>query len=67
MNKLTASLSFDVDNLWSYMKTHGNPQWEEFPTYLPTLIPFVLEWLKQRGQRITFFCGRPGCGALAQP
>ena len=24
----TASVSLDMDNLWSYMKTHGDPDWE---------------------------------------
>lgn len=54
MTKPTASLSLDLDNLWSYLKTHGDAGWEAFPTYLPRLVPLVLEWLERRGQRITF-------------
>jgi hypothetical protein len=27
--KPLASLSLDLDNLWSYMKTHGDPGWED--------------------------------------
>ena len=50
-----ASLSFDLDNQWSYMKTHGDPGWESFPSYLDVLVPRVLDFLKQRGLRITFF------------
>jgi len=50
-----ASLSFDLDNQWSYMKTHGDPGWESFPSYVDVLVPPVLEFLKQRGLRITFF------------
>lgn len=52
---LTANLSMDLDNLWSYMKTHGDSGWEDHPTYFPVLIPLVLDWLERHGQKITFF------------
>ena len=55
MAKLTASLSLDLDNLWSYLKTHGDPEWKDYPTYLPQFIPLVLDWLRQHRQSITFF------------
>ena len=51
----TASLSLDLDNLWSYMKTHGNPAWATRPTYLPRFVPVVLEALQELGVSITFF------------
>jgi hypothetical protein len=54
-NKPLASLSLDLDNLWSYMKTHGDPGWESFPSYLDLVVPRVLEFLEKRGQKITFF------------
>lgn len=50
-----ASLSLDLDNLWSYMKTHGDPGWESRPTYLPLVVPRVLEFLAARNLSITFF------------
>jgi hypothetical protein len=50
-----ASVSLDLDNKWSYLKTHGDAGWEEFPSYLPVLIPRVLQFLQQRDLRITFF------------
>jgi hypothetical protein len=50
-----ASLSLDLDNLWSYMKTHGDPGWEEYPSYLPIVIPRVLRFLQERNLRITWF------------
>jgi peptidoglycan-N-acetylglucosamine deacetylase len=53
--KPIASLSLDVDNRWSYMKTHGDSGWESFPSYLDTLTPRVLEFLAQRNLTITFF------------
>ena len=29
MSKPIASLSLDLDNLWSYQRTHGDPEWEQ--------------------------------------
>ena len=53
--KQIASLSLDLDNKWSYMKTHGDAGWETFPTYLDTVVPRALQFLKERDLRITFF------------
>lgn len=53
--KKIASLSLDLDNQWSYMKTHGDAGWETFPSYLDVVVPRVLEFLKERGLKITFF------------
>ena len=53
--KPTASLSLDLDNLWSYMKTHGDPGWQARPTYLPQFVPVALELLEDLGLDITFF------------
>jgi peptidoglycan/xylan/chitin deacetylase (PgdA/CDA1 family) len=52
---LTASLSLDLDNKWSYMKTHGDSKWHSFPSYLDVLVPRVLQFLKERNLTITFF------------
>lgn len=49
------SISFDLDNLWSYQKTHGDPGWEKFPSYLDPLSEIVLDRLKKHGLLITFF------------
>jgi protoporphyrinogen oxidase len=53
--KPIASLSLDLDNLWSYQKTHGDPGWESYPSYLDLVVPRVLEFLRERDQSITFF------------
>lgn len=50
-----ASVSFDLDNLWSYLKIHGDPAWAERPTYLPRLIPLALDVMAELGLTITFF------------
>lgn len=52
---MLASISLDLDNKWSYMKTHGDAGWQDFPTYLPALVPRVLELLNDLGLTITFF------------
>lgn len=53
--KPIASLSLDLDNKWSYMKTHGDPEWETFPTYLDAIVPRALAFLAERKLDITFF------------
>ncbi len=55
MTQRHASLSLDLDNLWSYMKTHGNPKWDSFPTYLDTVVPRFLTLLDKVDVKITVF------------
>ena len=52
---MKASVSLDLDNLWSYQKVHGDAGWESFPSYLDVVVPRVLDFLAARGLRITFF------------
>jgi len=54
-HKPFASLSLDMDNKWSYMKTHGEAGWERFPSYLDIFVPRVLDFLAERNLKITFF------------
>ena len=54
-SKPLASVSLDLDNQWSYMKTHGDQGWEDFPTYLDLLTPRVLDFLRVHDLTITFF------------
>ena len=53
--KPIASLSLDLDNKWSYLKTHGDPGWERLPSYLDVVVPRVLEFLAARHLTITVF------------
>lgn len=55
MRRGTASLSVDLDNQWSYMKTHGNPEWRELPSYLPVVVPRLLALFRKCGVKTTFF------------
>jgi hypothetical protein len=50
-----ASLSLDLDNLWSYQRTHGDADWERHGSYLPVLIPSLLDLLDEVPCKITFF------------
>jgi hypothetical protein len=50
-----ASVSLDVDNLWAYMKIHGDAGWEARPSYLDIFAPAALEALDRVGTTITFF------------
>lgn len=55
MSKPTASISFDLDNQWSYMRTHGDAGWEAFPSYISMLLPIVLDLVEKQGLRISVF------------
>jgi len=50
-----ASLSLDLDNQWSYMKTHGDAGWQSHPSYLDAVVPRILAFLAERRLTITFF------------
>jgi len=50
-----ASLSLDLDNKWSYLKTHGESGWELFPSYFDVVVPRVLNFLEKRHLKITVF------------
>ncbi|HSC09030.1 MAG TPA: polysaccharide deacetylase family protein [Steroidobacteraceae bacterium] len=54
-DKPLASVSLDLDNLWSYLKIHGDDGWQSRPSYLDVFVPHALETLDQLGIKITFF------------
>lgn len=53
--KLNMSLSLDLDNKWSYLRTYGSTAWQQFPSYLDLVVPRILDFFAQRDIRITFF------------
>ena len=55
MAKPIGSISLDLDNKWSYMKTHGDSGWEQFPSFLDLVVPRILDFLQEHSQKITFF------------
>lgn len=50
-----ASLSLDVDDLWSYLKTHGDDAWSNRPSYLDRFIPRVVDTMDRLQVKSTFF------------
>ena len=54
-DKPIASLSVDLDNQWSYMKTHGDRGWDSFPSYLDLVVPRILGLLEELDLTVTFF------------
>ncbi len=53
--KPTASLSLDLDNQWSYMRTHGDAGWDDYPSYLAQVLPLSLELLAAQRLKATIF------------
>lgn len=53
--KPIASLSLDLDNKWSYLKTHGDPAWKALPSYLDVVVPRALDFLAARRLTLTVF------------
>jgi peptidoglycan-N-acetylglucosamine deacetylase len=50
-----ADLSLDLDNKWSYMKTHGDASWSSHPSYLDIVVPHFLSILDKHQLKITVF------------
>jgi peptidoglycan-N-acetylglucosamine deacetylase len=50
-----ASVSLDLDDLWTYLKTRGDPAWEARPSYLPAFVPQALDLLERLALQITVF------------
>jgi hypothetical protein len=50
-----ASLSLDLDNEWSYLKTRGDDSWKSFPSYLDVVVPRFLEMMRRLDLRVTVF------------
>lgn len=55
MMTLPASLSFDLDDKWTYLRTYGSPDWQDYPSYLPAVIPTILDFFRLHQLRVTFF------------
>ncbi|KPK33757.1 MAG: hypothetical protein AMK70_09180 [Nitrospira bacterium SG8_35_1] len=53
--KPLASISLDLDNKWSYLKTRGDRAWESYPSYFDRFIPYVTDILDRNDLKITFF------------
>jgi peptidoglycan-N-acetylglucosamine deacetylase len=54
-NKPVCTLSLDLDNEWSYLKTSGDPSWKEYPSYLDLLVPRMVSAFREVGVKPTIF------------
>ena len=59
-----ATLSLDLDDVWAYLRTRGDRDWESAPSVLPLAVDRLLPVLDGLGLRITVFvvgrdAGRP--------
>jgi hypothetical protein len=50
-----ASISLDLDDLWTYLRIHGDPSWVSRPTYLQSFVPLALDELDRAQVKLTFF------------
>lgn len=50
-----ASLSVDLDDLWTYLKARGDPTWTNCPSFLSAFVPMALELFARHAMRTTFF------------
>lgn len=50
-----AMISLDLDNVWTYLKTHGDSGWQDFPSYLDLVADLVLERCQRHALRLTVF------------
>ncbi len=53
--KPPASLSIDLDNAWSYLKTRNDESWQSYPSYLDTVVPDVLATMDRHELALTCF------------
>jgi peptidoglycan/xylan/chitin deacetylase (PgdA/CDA1 family) len=53
--KPLASISLDLDNLWSYMKIHGDAGWGSFPSYLDQVVEIIVDRFRAHGLTATVF------------
>ena len=72
MTRPCASISVDLDNLWAYQRTHGDPEWERLGSYLHIAVPRMLDALDEAGCTATVFivgadAARADAGLLLRP
>lgn len=50
-----ATLSLDLDNLWSYQRSFGIEAWQDYPSFLDLALPRILDFLDRLDLRLTVF------------
>ena len=54
-DKPAAALSFDADDLWTYLRSQGRAEWTSRPTFWPAAIPRLLDLAASLSVRLTVF------------
>jgi len=44
-----------MDNMWSYLKTHGDDRWKDYPSYYSTVVPILINLFNEFDLKLTFF------------
>ncbi|MEO7477256.1 MAG: polysaccharide deacetylase family protein, partial [Gemmatimonadales bacterium] len=50
-----ASVSLDLDDLWTYLRTHGDDSWASRPSFLQEFVPLLLDLLDETQVKLTVF------------
>ncbi len=58
MEKPVATLSIDLDNLWSYLRAQGDSDWTTYPSFLDIALPRALECFGDDLRATFFIVGR---------
>ncbi len=58
MDKPPATLSIDLDDLWSYLRAHGDSAWVQYPSFLERAVPRVFEAIDDDLGLTFFIVGR---------
>jgi len=59
-----ASLSLDLDDLWTYLRAAGRAEWQAYPSMLDLVVPRALDLFERLGLPATVFVvGRDAMGA----
>jgi hypothetical protein len=53
--KPVLSFSLDLDNTWSYLKIHGDDDWERAPSHFPIFVPIYIDFMKKHQIQTTIF------------
>lgn len=53
--RLEATVSLDLDNYWAYLKAHGDPQWQQYPSFLNIAGPRILKFFEKIDVKPTIF------------
>ncbi|MGH8886145.1 MAG: polysaccharide deacetylase family protein [Egibacteraceae bacterium] len=55
MSRPLATLSLDLDDVWAYLRTHGDAGWRDAPTLLPRAVERLICLLDELDLRMTVF------------